>query len=105
MPFQSSGSPAPLSPAGRALLALLEADSHLPEIWQATELVERRGTVVVLVDTIEAWSAWVVALYDRADQLPDALVLDHVATASATVHHFPVTVVRGDRLPECGVAA
>lgn len=104
-PSQSSGPIGSHSPASEALMALLQADDQLPAAWQATEIIERADVLIVLVDSVTAWSAWIVALYDYADQRPDAHVTDHLATATATVHEFPVTVVRGDQLPEMGAAA
>jgi hypothetical protein len=84
------------SVASRALAVLLAADDSMPEAWHPVWMTPRQASVVILLDTTAAWSAWVVAVQRRADGRVSAQASLHVSTAEAVVCGCPVMVVCGD---------
>lgn len=92
------------SPASRALAALFAADDGMPESCHAVALFDRPNIVVVLLDSAEAWAAWVVAVQELTGDHVCAQAGIHVATAEAVVCGCPVMVLRGE-LPEQVMAA
>lgn len=93
MPLQSTQ-----SPAAAALAALFATDDALPEAWKSAALIDRTTDVVVLLDTVEAWSAWTVLLDHGCNYA--AHVSEHLMTAQCVVAGVPVLVVKGDLLAE-----
>ena len=62
------------------------------------------GTVVVLLDSVRIWSAWVVALQDRHEGPVSAQAGIHVMTAEGCVCGCPVMLVTGDCSPSVRAA-
>jgi hypothetical protein len=92
------------SPEGPALAALFATDDAMPEALHATVVYTQNGTAVVLVDDLDVWAAWIVAM----DSLPgvhmSAQVGRHFSLAEGCVCGCPVMLVAGD-LSEAQVAA
>lgn len=92
------------SPASPALAALFATDDAMPEAWHSVAVYTLGGYAVVLLDSPEAWTAWVVALQERQEGPVAAQAGLYVRTAEGCVCGCPVMLVTGD-LPEALVAA
>lgn len=103
MPFQSSGSPAPLSPAGRALAVLMQIEDRIGE--HDAVLVVRDGSLFVLVDSLSAFGMWVFELKARHEKTVHSQMHVALCTAETRVCGCPVLVCRGDFAPTQSVEA
>lgn len=88
------------SPTGLALAALFETDDAMPEADRSVDVYVRDGVAVVLLDTVAAWAAWVLALKARREGPVSAQASLHVTTAEGRVCGCPVILVTGDHASE-----
>lgn len=84
------------SPASAALAALFETDDAMPEGRHAAVVYTQNGTPVVLVDDLDVWAAWIVAMDAIPGVQMSAQVGRHVSLAEGCVCGCPVLLVSGD---------
>lgn len=96
----------PERPASRALAILLAAEDSMSPADHADVLYTRRGGVVVILGSREAWVAWLIEVRRRGEDVR-AQASEHLATAEALVCGCPVMLVCGDcpeDVPPCTCA-
>lgn len=87
-----------------ALAALFATDDAMPESEHSIAVYTHLGVAVVLLDTVAAWAAWVVALQARHEGPVSAQAGLHVTTAEGCVCGCPVMLVTGDYVPSAVAA-
>lgn len=104
MPHQSSGPTAPESPESIALVALWAIEDSLGSFDAV--ILNRPDTTVVLVESIDAWEAWSLALIARHFPVEERLG-EHMQVTQTVVGARPVMVLHGalDETTEWAVAA
>lgn len=91
-PSQRSGPDGPISPAGVALAALWAIEDSLGS-YDAV-ILERPDTTVVLVESIDSWEAWSLALIARRFLVEERLG-EHMQVTQTVVGNRAVMVVHG----------
>lgn len=91
-------------PLSAALKALCKTDAEMPEALHAASVYTEHGTAVALLDDLDVWSAWIVALDALPGVCMQAQVGRHYSTAEGCVCGCPVMLVTGDYVPSAVAA-